>query len=226
LALVGPSGAGKTTLLRTLGAALRPTQGRVEIDGHALDRASSSKLRHHRAQLGFIHQDLALIPNLRVVQNVILGICGSRSFAAMARAMLYPSRADLRRAHEILERVGIAEKLYQRCESLSGGQQQRVAVARALFQQPRALLADEPVASVDPTRARDTVELLRSISAEQGLTLCMSIHDLALAREFFPRIVGLRGGRIAFDRTTAEIADADFDSLYALEGGGSLSDDA
>ncbi len=218
LAVVGPSGAGKTTLLRTLGAALRPSSGRVEIDGEALERLPADALRRCRASIGFIHQDLALVPNLRVVQNVLVGSCGSRSFAATLRAMLYPSRADLRRAHEILERVGISEKLYQRCDRLSGGQQQRVAVARALFQEPRALLADEPVSSVDPARARDMVALLRNISAEQGLTLCMSIHNLALAREFFPRIVGLRRGRIVFDRATANIADSDFDSLYELDG--------
>lgn len=220
LAVVGPSGAGKTTLLRTLGAGLRPSGGRVEIDGKAVHRLSPSKLRRCRARLGFIHQDLALMPNLRVVQNVILGSCGSRSFAATARSMLYPARADLRRAHEILERVGIGEKLYQRCDRLSGGQQQRVAVARALFQQPRALLADEPVASVDPARARDMVALLRGISSEQGLTLCVSIHNLELAREFFPRIIGLRGGRIVFDRATKDISNEQFDSLYALEGHG------
>jgi phosphonate transport system ATP-binding protein len=130
--------------------------------------------------------------------------------------MLFPARAAVRRVHRILERVGIPEKLYERTDTLSGGQRQRVAIARALYQEPEALLADEPVSSVDPARARDAVGLLAAISREEGLTLCVSLHNLALAREFFPRLVGLRHGRIAFDRPTDELDDDDFAALYDL----------
>jgi phosphonate transport system ATP-binding protein len=165
-----------------------------------------------------VHQDLALVPNLRVSQNVIAGGLGALGFLASARAMLLPSSADLERVVAILERVGIGEKLFQRTDSLSGGQRQRVAIARALFQDPRALLADEPVSSVDPARARDTVGLLRSLCAERGLTLLVSLHDLELAREFFPRLVGLRDGRIVFDRPTSELAESEYRELYRLDG--------
>jgi phosphonate transport system ATP-binding protein len=213
---VGPSGSGKTTLLRALNGAIRPTTGTVQVDGTPLATLSAAGLRRVRARLGFVHQDLSLVPNLRVVQNVMAGQLGRLSCAAALRAMLLPSRAELRRAHEILTRVGIPEKLYQRTDRLSGGQRQRVAIARALYQDPAALLADEPVSSVDPARARDTVSLLTGISREQGLTLCMSLHNLELAKEFFPRLVGLRRGRIVFDRSTDQIGPAEFAALYDL----------
>jgi phosphonate transport system ATP-binding protein len=129
-----------------------------------------------------------------VLQNVIAGRLGRRGSLGALRDLLRPSRSDTREIHRILERVGIGERLYERTDRLSGGEQQRVAIARALFQQPAALLADEPVSSVDPARARDTVSLLAELSAERDLTLCMSLHNLDLAREFFPRLVGLRRG--------------------------------
>jgi len=218
LALVGPSGAGKTTLLRLLCSAAQPTSGRVLVDDSDLDRLGTTALRAVRARIGFVHQDLALVPNLRVSQNVIAGSLGALGFLASVRAMLLPSQADLDRVAAILERVGIGEKLFQRTDSLSGGQRQRVAIARALYQDPRALLADEPVSSVDPARARDTVGLLRSLCAERGLTLLVSLHDLELAREFFPRLVGLREGRIVFDRPTNELAESEYRELYRLDG--------
>ncbi len=218
VALVGPSGAGKTTLLRLLCAAVLPTSGRVAVAQQDLATVSAAELQALRAKIGFVHQDLALVPNLRVSQNVIAGSLGSLGFLGSARAMLLPSSAQLERAASILERVGIGEKLFQRTDSLSGGQRQRVAIARALYQDPWALLADEPVSSVDPARARDTVALLRDLCAERGLTLLVSLHDLELARAFFPRLVGLRGGRIVFDRPTQAIAEGDFRELYRLEG--------
>jgi phosphonate transport system ATP-binding protein len=119
--------------------------------------------------------------------------------------------------YELLERVGIPEKLFERTDRLSGGQQQRVALARALFQKPVALIADEPVSSVDPARARDTIELLTRISREEGLTLCMSLHNFELAREHLPRLFGLRDGKVVFDRASGEIGDEQFDMLYTLE---------
>jgi phosphonate transport system ATP-binding protein len=115
-----------------------------------------------------------------------------------------------------LERVGIGDKLYQRTDRLSGGERQRVAIARALFQKPAALFADEPVSSVDPARARDTLELLTGISRERGLTLVVSLHDTQLARAFLPRLVGLREGRILFDRRTSDLQDEDMGELYRL----------
>jgi phosphonate transport system ATP-binding protein len=216
VALVGPSGAGKTTLLRLLNGTSRPTSGSVYVDGRHTGRITNRELRRLRTQIGFIHQDLSLVPNLRVVQNVLFGRMGQVSFASSLRMMLFPARRDVTAVHTILERVGIADKLYQRTDKLSGGQQQRVAIARALFQQPEAILADEPVSSVDPARAEDTVRLLKSISTDDGLTLCMSLHNLHLARKYFPRLIGMRNGRIVFDGAASELTDDAFQRLYQL----------
>jgi phosphonate transport system ATP-binding protein len=219
--LVGPSGAGKTTLLRLLCGAIRPTSGEVRVEGRDLGELAPAELRQVRTRIGFVHQDLALVPNLRVAQNVIAGGLGAIGFFASLRAMLLPSSRDLERAERILERVGIGRKLHQRTDSLSGGERQRVAIARALYQEPLAILADEPVSSVDPARARDTIALLVEVAAERGLTLLVSLHDLELAREFFPRLVGLRDARVVFDLPTTAIDEARFRSLYRLEERGS-----
>jgi len=226
VAFVGPSGAGKTTLKRLLNGTLRPDSGRVWVNGNALYELSPAALKRVRASIGFIHQDLSLIPNLRVSQNVIAGRLGRMGFFGSARAMLFPAKADVERAYALLERVGIPEKLFERTDRLSGGQQQRVAIARALYQDPVALLADEPVSSVDPARARDTVKLLTRISREENLTLCMSLHNLDLAREYFPRLVGLRAGRIAFDEPSEKLGESEWHALYDLEREEMLADGA
>jgi len=221
---IGPSGAGKTTLLRVLNGTVRPTAGHITVDGRDLADLAPAALRQLRSHIGFIPQDLSLVPNLRVIQNVMSGRIGQHSFLGAMRAIVLPRRREAAHVHEILERVGIAEKLYERTDRLSGGQQQRVAVARALFQQPIALLADEPVSSVDPARARDTVALLNDIAREQKLTLCMSLHNLDLAREFFPRLVGLRHGRIVFDQQADDLTDKSLASLYQLSRAEMLED--
>ena len=214
--LVGPSGAGKTTLLRLLNAVVHPTTGQVRVQGKILSELSSRQLRQLRARIGFVHQDLALVPNLPVIQNVLTGRLGRQSFARALRTMLFPFPSEAEQVHDVLKRVGIEEKLYERMDRLSGGQQQRVAIARALFQEPAMLLADEPVASVDPARAKSTVELLNRLAGDQQLILCMSLHNLELARRYFPRLVGLRAGQIVFDRRSAGISDEEFARLYKL----------
>ncbi|MEM7163876.1 MAG: phosphonate ABC transporter ATP-binding protein [Planctomycetota bacterium] len=216
VALVGPSGAGKTTLLRTLNGTVRASEGIVRVRDRVVQELSTRDLRQLRSQIGFIHQHLGLVPNLRVVQNVLAGRLGAQSFLQSLRTLLSVSDQQAEDVHRILDRVGISEKLYERTDRLSGGQQQRVAIARALYQQPMALLADEPVAAVDPTRARDTITLLTDLARERELTLCMSLHKLELAREFFPRLIGLREGRIVFDRPTTEVTDSEFQQLYRL----------
>lgn len=219
LALVGPSGSGKSTLLRTLIAAALPAAGRVTVDGHDLSALAPGGVRAVRARVGFIHQHLGLVPNLRVWQNVASGRIGSLGFWPAVRHVFLPGRAVRSDIAQLLSRVGLADRAEARTDHLSGGQQQRVAIARALWQRPEALLADEPVSSLDPARARAVLRLLTHLSAEDGLTLIVSLHQLELAREFFPRLVGLRGGRIVFDRPGAEVGDAEFRALYELTEG-------
>ena len=214
--IVGPSGGGKTTLLRLLNGMQAATAGTVRALGYDIAVLGPATLRELRARIGFVHQSHALVPVLRVIQNVVMGRAGRRSLLRSVRDMFFTSRDDTQAIHALLERTGIPEKLYHRTSGLSGGQQQRVAVARALFQQPEALLADEPVSSIDPARARDTVDLLTRLSSEEGITLVMSLHNLELAREFFPRLIGLRHGRVVFDRPSASLTGAEFTALYSL----------
>lgn len=217
VALVGPSGAGKTTLLCLLNGTVPATSGRVIAHGREVASLSPGELRELRSRIGFIHQDLNLVPNLRVIRNVMSGRIGRYSLAEAIRSILFATRREAVKVHQILQQVGIAKKLYDSTSRLSGGQQQRVAIARALYQQPLSLLADEPVASVDPARARDMVVLLTKICREQGLTLCMSLHNLELARDHFHRLIGLRDGRIIFDRSSENLTDDDFARLYQLD---------
>lgn len=224
VALVGPSGAGKTTLLRLLNATLRPTTGYVNIAGKRARDYSPAELRGLRSRIGFVYQDLSLVPNLRVLQNVLSGRLGQQGLIGSTRSLFFPSRAEVESVYGILERVGIGEKLYERTDRLSGGQQQRVAIARALYQDPILLLADEPVASVDPARAQRVVKLLTEISAERNLSLVMSLHNIELAREYFPRLVGLRAGRVAFDRAADKLTGSEFEKLYEIDSGAAASE--
>ncbi len=216
VAVVGPSGAGKTTLLRVLGLALSPSDGTVSIGERTAEGLSNAQLRAARADIGFVHQDFRLVPNLPVLQNVLCGRLGRMSFLASIRNVLAPRASDVASVYTQLARVGIQEKLYQRTDTLSGGQQQRVAIARALFQSPRVLLADEPISNVDPARADETIRLLAEICREEGLTLCASMHNAPLARALFTRIIGLRGGRVVFDRPSSELSDDEVTRLYRL----------
>lgn len=217
MALIGPSGGGKTTLLKVMGAQLAPDEGAVRVLGRNPLALGERELRALRASLAFIPQDLGLVPNLRVIQNVVEGRFGKRSLWGAVRDLVLPAVEERRRIFELLTRVGIAEKMYDRVDALSGGQQQRVAVARSLFQQPEVLLADEPISAVDPARARQLLELLVELGEEEHLTLVVSMHQLALARELFPRLVGLKDGLILFDRGSDELEEGVVRELYQLE---------
>ena len=217
VALVGPSGAGKTTALRLLNRTVLPTTGRVFVDGQDLEQLAARPLRSMRARIGVIPQDLGLIPNLRVSQNVLAGRLGTQGLLASMRPLLFARRAELERVLTILERLGIGEKLFHRVDSLSGGEQQRVAIARALYQEAEALLADEPLSALDPERSRETIGLLVDIAREHELTLVLSMHAIELAKEFVPRLVGLRAGRILFDRRASDVHTDELRELYRLD---------
>jgi phosphonate transport system ATP-binding protein len=215
-AVIGPSGGGKSTLLRLLTGAVLPSQGTVRAGGADLAAMSEAALRKLRAATGFIHQQGGLVPNMRVAANLACGRLGRGGLFSGLRQVIMPSRAEKAEMLQLLGRVGLGDRLYSRVDHLSGGQQQRVAIARALWQQPQSLLADEPVSSLDPARARDVLALLTGICREDGLTLMVSLHQFDLAREFFPRLIGLRAGRIIFDKPSAEVGAAEYHALYDL----------
>lgn len=214
IALIGPSGSGKTTLLKLLNAQHITSSGSLKVNHLEVSELSPKKLRIFRSNIAYIPQDLGLVPSLKVYQNVLLGKIGRFRTPSMLRKILLPSRSELASVHHVLERVGIPEKLYDTTSTLSGGQQQRVAVARALYQEPHTILADEPVSAVDPARARSLIELLEEISVESKLTIVMSIHNVRLAKEYFPRILGLRQGRLTIDSSNP--SESDLKSLFDL----------
>jgi phosphonate transport system ATP-binding protein len=213
VAFIGPSGAGKTTLVRILNLTLRPTTGTVRLDGVDVARLSGPELRRARARIGTVYQQQNLVGRLRVVHNVLAGHLGRWSLGTAVASLVRPrATADAARA---LAQVGIPEKLWARTDELSGGQQQRVAIARVLVQDPAVILADEPVSSVDPTLAVTIVTLLRDLSAESGKTLLMNLHSVELALTYFPRIVGIREGRLAFDLSPDKVTVPLLEELYA-----------
>ncbi|MDG1358387.1 MAG: ATP-binding cassette domain-containing protein [Akkermansiaceae bacterium] len=214
VAIIGPSGSGKTTFLKLLNGQVIQNSGSYSIAESHLNSLSNKNLRRLRSEIAYIPQDLGLIPQLKVFQNILLGRVGKHSALGMLSKFLIPPRKNLQHIFSLLQRVGIPEKMYHHTATLSGGQQQRVAVARALFQQAHSLLADEPISAVDPARARSLITLLTEIATENQLTLVMSIHNVELAREFFPRIIGLKNGHILFD--SPEASTEQLEELYHL----------
>ena len=217
IAVIGPSGAGKTTLLRVLGAALRPAEGSVKTLGTMPWQLPAGALKTLRGRIGTVHQSPPIAPRLRVVTAVLSGRLGQWSTLRALRSLLHPS--DIEGAHEVLARLSLGDRLFERCDRLSGGQLQRVGIARALYQRPDLLLADEPVSALDPTLADATLGELVAQSEATGATLVASLHAVDLALRWFPRIVGLRNGEVAFDRNNAEVTPAMLEALYESEGG-------
>ncbi len=213
VAFVGPSGAGKTTLFRILNLTLRPTEGSVLLDGIDVAVLDGAGLRRARRRIGTVYQQHNLVGRLRVVHNVLAGNLGRWSLATALASLVRPR--DAAHAGRALEHVGIAEKLWARTDELSGGQQQRVAIARVLLQDPDVILADEPVSSVDPSLAVTIVTLLRDLSHEARKTLLMNLHSVELALRYFPRIVGVREGRIFFDLAPDKVTPELLAELYA-----------
>jgi phosphonate transport system ATP-binding protein len=220
--LLGPSGAGKSTLLRCLNGLVRPTRGDVRADEQSIF-ASRTALRRHRQQTAMIFQQHHLIGRLTALQNVLIGRLG---FQPSLRSLLPHSRAERRLALEALDRVGLVDRALSRADQLSGGQQQRVGIARVLVQNPHTILADEPVASLDPATAAHVLELIHSICREDGITAIVSLHQVDLARRFADRMIGLAGGRIVFDGATAELTAAELQLIYAAAAPGAADAEA
>ncbi len=216
VALVGPSGAGKTTLLGVCNATIRPTSGTVRVLDLDLDLAqlNARDVRSVRRRIGTVHQQLHLIGPLRVIHNVNAGHLGTWTRGRALRSLMRP--VQVAQATDALASLGMAGKIDERTDRLSGGEQQRVALARVLVQDPELILADEPVASLDPARAEEVMDLLCDVVAGRARTLVVSLHDFELARRRCDRLIGLRAGRVVFDEPAAEVTDAMGASLYRI----------
>jgi len=196
VALVGPSGSGKTSLLRSLNGTVPIAGGSILIEGVDVAAVRGRDLRRLRTRLAFIAQQHDLVDRLTVTQNVMAGALGRWSTLHALRFLVAPNAAEYAEARTALASVGIADKLRSRTSELSGGQQQRVAIARALVQHPAAILADEPIASLDPELGEQIVRLLCDVARERNIALLCSLHQTGLARRHFDRVVELIGGRI------------------------------
>ena len=208
--LLGPSGAGKSTLLRALNGLVRPTRGMIKAEGLG-EIGSSASLREHRRRTGMVFQQHQLIGRLSALRNVLIGRLAHHG---AARTLLPLGRGDRMVALRALERVGLLDRALARVDTLSGGQQQRVGIARALAQQPRLILADEPVASLDPATASHILELLHGIARADGLTTIVSLHQVELAKRFADRVIGIRGGQVVFDSVPAHLGEHQVENIY------------
>lgn len=210
--LLGLSGSGKSTLLRHINGLQQPSAGEVTVFGERIETAGDAQLRALRRRIGFIFQQFNLVGPMSVLENVCTGKLGALRGPRLS-LMSYPKtvRQD---ALEQLARVGLADRAFQRADTLSGGQQQRVAIARALIQRPEILLADEPVASLDPVSAAQVIELITRISREENLTVICSLHQVEVALSFSDRILGMQNGRVVLDRATDTIARDEALQIY------------
>jgi len=212
--LIGLSGSGKSTLLRCINRLVEPTSGRILLDDVDITAARAANLRAIRRNIGMIFQQFNLVRRSSVLTNVLTGRLGYVS--PWQSVMNHFGEEDFRRALINLERVGLRERAHQRADRLSGGQQQRVGIARALMQEPRIMLADEPVASLDPATSHSVLKYLQQINRE-GMTVICSLHFLSLARTYGTRVVALKGGRLMFDGLPSEIDERRFKDIYGEE---------
>lgn len=215
LAVIGLSGSGKSTLLRCINRLIEPTSGKIFWDGVDVTAASAGEMRKIRRQMGFIFQQFNLVKRSSVVTNVLTGRLGYVN-TAQALANMF-SKQDHELALKNLERLGLKEKAYVRADSLSGGQQQRVGIARALMQEPKLILADEPVASLDPVLSHSILKYLEQLNKEDGLTVLCSLHFLDLVHRYATRAIALKDGMLVFEGLPQQIDDAQFKAIYGQD---------
>ncbi|MFZ5824089.1 MAG: phosphonate ABC transporter ATP-binding protein [Bacillota bacterium] len=210
--IVGLSGAGKSTLIRCVNRLVEPTSGSLIVEGQDVTKMPEAQLRRWRTKVGMIFQNYNLVKRSSVLRNVLAGRLGhTGTFRSLLG--LFP-REDVELAKRCLERVGIPEKTFSRADQLSGGQQQRVSIARALCQQPSIMLADEPVASLDPPTSHAVMRDLKRINREDGITTLVNLHYIDMAMEYADRIIGMRAGEIVFDGSAQGVTEKTFEEIY------------
>ena len=210
--IVGLSGAGKSTLLRTVNNLVKPSTGTVYLEDKNVTNARKKELKQIRSQIGMIFQTFNLVNRSTVLKNVLTGRLSNISTIRSILGLWPKDQKQM--AFEALNQVEILEKAYVRASNLSGGQQQRVGIARALSQKPKVMLADEPVASLDPITSRVVISYLKKINNELGITTIVNLHFLDLAKEFGDRLIGLRDGKLVFDGNVNDVSDEDFENIY------------
>jgi phosphonate transport system ATP-binding protein len=215
ISIIGPSGAGKSTFLRCINSTIVPSEGTVRVGDTLVNELHGRRLFEHRARIGFIFQQFNLVKNLTVLQNVLVGrIVYNPGWRVQAGRW---TEEDYAIAERFITDVGLREKIHTRADNLSGGQQQRVAIARAMAQKPQLILADEPMASLDPKLSNVILGLLRKFNKEEGITVIVNLHVLELARRYSTRIVALKAGEVAFDGGVNELGREALERIYDID---------
>lgn len=213
VAIIGSSGSGKTTLMRCINRLITATEGEIYFEGNPINGLKGVKLRKLRSQIGMIFQDYNLIERSNVMQNVLHGRLGQMSFFKSALGLY--SRTDLDEAHELLVAVGLEQFMHKKAKSLSGGQMQRVGICRAMMQNPKLLLADEPISSLDPTSAGIVLDHIKALTRARGLTSIVNLHQVDFAKAYASRIIGLKHGNVVYDGTPADLSDDMVEQIYS-----------
>ncbi len=212
LCIIGLSGAGKSTLLRSINRLNEITEGEIIIDGQSITKANKKELKNLRTKIGLISQQFNLVKRSTVQKNILSGKLGSYSTFKSIFGLFTKEEYEL--VNKVLNKVDLQDKLHSRCDELSGGQQQRVCIARTLFQEANIILADEPVASLDPVTSNKVLSDLRMINQTLGRTVIVNIHSVELAKHYATRIIGLQDGKLVFDGTPDELTDQKLKEIY------------
>lgn len=215
VSVIGPSGAGKSTLLRCINRMIEASSGEICFEGVPISQLGKKDLRKLRTRIGMVFQHYNLVDRLTVIENVLHGRLGYKS--TLAGIMGRYSQEEKKQALKIINILGLADQVYQRCDQLSGGQKQRVGIARALVQNPKMILCDEPIASLDPGSSKTIMDHLRNISSQMGITVLVNLHQVNVAMNYSDRIVGVNRGKVVFDGSPDQLTTEKIEEIYGSE---------
>ncbi|UOE94891.1 MULTISPECIES: phosphonate ABC transporter ATP-binding protein [Bacillaceae] len=222
ISVIGPSGAGKSTLLRCINRMIDATDGEIIFDGVTIQSLKKKELRKLRTKIGMIFQHYNLVNRLSVIENVLHGRLGYKSTFAGVLGLY--NQSEKKQAIEMLHRLGLEDQVYKRCDQLSGGQKQRVGIARALVQNPKMLLCDEPIASLDPNASKVIMDYLKDISTTMGITVLVNLHQVDVALNYSDRIIGVSKGSIVYNGSPTNITTEEIHHIYGSEAGDLIVD--
>lgn len=210
--IIGPSGAGKSTFIRCINRMIDPSEGSIVFDGKSIEKVRGKELRHVQSNIGMIFQHYNLVNRTNVIKNVLHGRLGQMSFIQSLLGRF--SQEDRQEAVALLQQVGLVEQIYKRADALSGGQMQRVGICRAIVQHPKLLLADEPIASLDPNSANIVMDTLYEMTRERGLTCIVNLHQVDFAKKYATRIIGIKDGSIVYDDVPEKLSEEVIADIY------------
>lgn len=222
VSIIGPSGSGKSTILRCINRLVDATQGTIMFDGHDINQADKKEIRQVRKKTGMIFQHYNLVDRLSVIENVLHGRLGHKS--TMGGVIGHYTEQEKENAFQILAKLGLTEQSYKRCDELSGGQKQRVGIARSLMQEPRLILCDEPIASLDPSSSKVIMDHLKNINETMNITCIFNLHQVDVAMSYSKRIIGITAGRIVYDGPPDQLTRAKIYEIYQSNEGELITD--